>query len=172
MARSAVLVGRTDLRSRQEPRAGPCLSSRSATWSASSSRTGCWARWGSSSSCSPIGFVFFWVSATVGLWISRRSRASRPRCSQGSSRSCSSVRRSFRSPGMVWWSSRSPGTTRSRYWANLARVMALGDQAIPVDSGHGAPTDQFRTPRGAIDRLDRRHPRGVRPFVDPLVSSY
>jgi ABC-2 type transport system permease protein len=85
-----------------------------------------------------VGFVFSWVSATVGLWI-KEVEGVQAAMFTGIFPIVFVSSALVPVAGMVWWIQPVARHNPVTYWANLARVLALGDQAIPIDPATGLP---------------------------------
>ena len=82
-----------------------------------------------------VGFVFSWISAVVARSPIKQVEGVRQRCSPASSHRVRERRRSCRSSAMASWIQPIAEHNPVTVWANTARVLALGDVAIPPNYG-------------------------------------
>ncbi len=86
-----------------------------------------------------VGFVFSWISASVGLWI-KEVEGVQAAMFTGIFPIVFVSSALVPVQGMVSWIQPIARHNPVTYWANLARVLALGDQAIPIDPITGLPS--------------------------------
>jgi ABC-2 type transport system permease protein len=91
-----------------------------------------------------VGFVFSWVSAAVGLAI-KEVEGVQAAMFTGIFPIVFVSSALVPVQGMIGWIRPVANNNPVTFWANLARVMALGDRALPVDQVTHLPTDSFES---------------------------
>jgi ABC-2 type transport system permease protein len=91
-----------------------------------------------------VGFVFSWVSAAVGLAI-KEVEGVQAAMFTGIFPIVFVSSALVPVQGMISWIRPVANNNPVTQWANLARVMALGDRALPVDQLTHLPTDSFES---------------------------
>jgi ABC-2 type transport system permease protein len=89
-----------------------------------------------------VGFVFSWVSAVVGLWI-KEVEGVQAAMFTGIFPIVFVSSALVPVQGMESWIQPIANNNPVTFWANLARVLALGDKAIPIDPVTLMPTESL-----------------------------